>query len=369
MKILVTGAKGFIGRNLTAELKSKGYGELYEYDLDTDPALLDEYTRDCGFVFHLAGVNRPEDPAEFMRGNFGFTSVLLEALRKNHNRCPVMLSSSSQAALSNPYGLSKKAGEDLLFAYGEETGARVLVYRFPNVFGKWCRPGYNSAVATFCHQISRCLPVEISDRSAVLHLTYIDDVVGELLRALEGNETRAGCYCAVPLVYTTTLGSLADLIQGFRDCRITLGVPDLSNSFEKKLFATYLSYLPTDSLSCPLKTNADERGYFAEILRTSDRGQFSVNTSKPGVTRGNHWHHTKSEKFLVTGGRGVIRLRQVGEEEITEFVVSGDRPELVEIPPGYTHSIRNTGDTDLIIFIWANETFDPERPDTYFLPV
>ena len=380
MNILVTGAKGFIGKNLVSQLfnirngKSKAEGltsdlNVFEYDLDTDPALLDGFCRQADFVFQLAGVNRPKDLSEFMNGNFGFTSVLLDTLKKHCNTCPVMLSSSIQAALGNPYGQSKKAGEDLLFAYGRETGARVLVYRFPNVFGKWCRPNYNSAIATFCHNISRGLPITIIDPDVTMNLVYIDDIIGEMLRALAGKETRAAAFCAVPVTHQAKLGDIAALLHLFKSNREDLSVPDMSDAFTGKLYATYLSYLPEDSFSYPLKMNVDQRGSFTEIIRTPDRGQFSVNISKPGITKGNHWHHSKNEKFLVVSGRGVIRFRKIDEDKLIEYPVSGEKLEVVDIPPGYTHNIGNLGETEMVTFMWANESFDPERSDTYFLEV
>ncbi len=379
MNILITGAKGFVGKNLVAQFKNIQEGKvkntnfpsltLYEYDVDTDPALLDGYCADCDFVFHLAGVNRPKDPSEYMEGNFGFTSTLLETLKKHNNSCPVMLSSSTQAALDNEYGRSKKAGEDLLFQYGEETGAKVLVYRFPNVFGKWCRPNYNSAVATFCHHIAHGLPITVNDPSVHMTLVYIDDVVGELLDALENKEHSDGGFCKVPVEYKITLGEIVDLIYSFRASREERSIPDMSDGFTKKLYATYLSYLPEDQFSYPLKMNIDNRGSFTEIIRTKDRGQFSVNISKPGITKGNHWHHTKNEKFVVVSGKGVIRFRKPDSDQIIEYFVSGDKIEVVDIPTGYTHNIENLGDTDMVTFMWCNECFDPERPDTYFLEV
>lgn len=379
MKVLITGAKGFIGKNLIAELENIQSGKsrqsslssltLYAYDMDTDPQLLDGFCADCDFVFHLAGVNRPKEQSEFMQGNFGFTSALLDTLKRHKNACPVMLASSTQAALDNPYGHSKKAGEDLLFAYGRETGAKPLVYRFPNVFGKWCRPNYNSAVATFCHNIARGLPITVNDPAVQMTLVYIDDVVSELIHALEGKETRDGDFCKVPVEHSVKLGEIVDLLHSFRESRETKSVPNMENPFEKKLYSTYLSYLPEDQFSYPLKMNVDDRGSFTEILRTPDRGQFSVNISKPGITKGNHWHHTKNEKFVVVKGEGLIRFRKVGSEEIVEYRVSGDKIEVVDIPTGYTHSIVNVGDTDLVTFMWCNECFDPEKPDTYFLEV
>lgn len=369
MKILITGAKGFIGKNLVAELKNRNYTDIFEYDRDTDPDLLDKYCEEADFVFHLAGVNRPKDESEFMEGNFGFTSTLLEKLKKYGNICPVMISSSIQAKLDNPYGRSKKAGEDLLFNYGKETGAKVLVYRFPNVFGKWCRPNYNSAIATFCHNIARDLPIIVNDPKIVLNLVYIDDLVNELINALEGKENRVGDFCEVPVVYTVTLGKIVELIYSFKKSREELSIPDMSDEFTKKLYSTYLSYLPEDQFSYELKMNVDNRGSFTEFIRTLDRGQVSVNISKPGITKGNHWHHTKNEKFLVVSGNGVIRFRKIDSDEIIEYFVSGDKLEVVDIPPGYTHNIENLGDTDMVTIMWANEPFDPENPDTYYLEV
>jgi len=380
MNILITGAKGFIGKNLTVALENMKSGndkthpeicvdELYCYDVDTDPNLLYEYCMKADFVLHLAGVNRPENTDEFMKGNFGFTSTLLDTLKKHNNTCPIMISSSTQATLDNPYGQSKKAGEDLLFAYSKETGAKVLVYRFPNVFGKWCRPNYNSAIATFCNNIANDLPIHVNDPSANMTLVYIDDVIAELIRALCGNETRDGVYCRVPIEHKVTLGEIVDLIRSFKTSRDERSIPDMSDAFTKKLYATYLSYLPTDKFSYPLKMNVDARGSFTEILRTTDRGQFSVNISKPGITKGNHWHHTKNEKFVVVSGTGVIRFRKPDETKVYEYFVSGDKIEVVDIPTGYTHNIENLGDTDLVTFMWCNECFDPDHPDTIFLEV
>jgi UDP-2-acetamido-2,6-beta-L-arabino-hexul-4-ose reductase len=380
MNILITGAKGFIGRNLVAELnnikegKAKGYGlsadlNIFEYDMGTDPSLLDRFCRDADFVFHLAGVNRPKEQGEFMEGNFGFTSTLLEALKRHDNNCPVMLASSIQAELDNPYGVSKKAGEDLLFHYGKEVGADVLIYRFPNVFGKWCRPNYNSAVATFCNNIANDLPIQVNNRSANMTLVYIDDVVKELISALEGKPNRVGEFCMVPVEHKITLGEIVDLIYSFKESRGSLQVVDLNDGFTKKLYSTYLSYLPVDRFSYPLKMNIDERGSFTEFLKSPDRGQVSINISKPGITKGQHWHHTKNEKFLVVSGRGVIRFRKIDEEKVYEYYVSGDKLEVVDIPVGYTHNIENLGDTDMVTVMWVNEVFDPEHPDTYFLPV
>ena len=378
MKILVTGAKGFVGRNLCAQLRNIRDGkarwyegvaveEVYEYDVDSAPEELEAWCREADFVFNLAGVNRPKDPAEFMAGNFGFASTLLETLRRHGNRCPVMVSSSIQAALDNPYGESKRAGEELMFGYAKETGARVLVYRFPNVFGKWCRPNYNSAVATFCNNIANGLPITVNDPDVVLNLVYIDDVVDELIGALAGKEHRQGDFCVVPVTHTVRLGDIVDLLHSFKEMRENLQVPDLGDAFTKKLYSTYLSYLPAEKFKYPLRMNVDARGSFTEIIRTLDRGQFSVNVSRPGITKGEHWHHTKNEKFLVVRGHGLIRLRKVGTDEVVEFEVSGEKLEVIEMIPGYTHSIVNLSETEeMVTFMWANEAFDPGRPDTYF---
>ncbi len=380
MNILITGAKGFIGKNLIAQLNNIKEGKakeeripadliVFAYDVDSNLESLDEYCREADFVFHLAGVNRPKEQSEFMEGNFGFTSVLLDTLRKYDNKCPVMLASSIQAELDNPYGVSKKAGEELLFRYAEETGARVYVYRFPNVFGKWCRPNYNSAVATFCYNIAHDLPIQVNDRNVMMTLVYIDDVVDELISALAGNHIQEGKYCKVPVEYKISLGEIVELIYSFRESRRNLQVPDMEDAFTKKLYATYLSYLPENNFSYPLKMNVDQRGSFTEFLKSPDRGQVSVNISKPGITKGNHWHHTKNEKFLVVHGKGVIRFRKIDEEKVYEYYVSGDKLEVVDIPVGYTHNIENLGDTDMVTIMWANEPFDPDKPDTYFLPV
>lgn len=368
-RILVTGALGFIGKNLIVQLRNKGYNYIYEFDKSTDPQLLKDYCRQADFVYHLAGVNRPKEEKEFMEGNYDFTSVLLDTLKKYNNTCPIVLSSSIQAELDNPYGRSKKAGEDLLFNYGKETGAKVLVYRFPNVFGKWCRPNYNSAIATFCHNIARDLPIQVNDPNVVLNLVYIDDVVDELLRSLNGNETREGNFCKVPVIHTRKLGEIVELIYSFKDSRKNLSIPDLSDPFVKKLYSTYLSYLPENQFSYELKMNVDQRGSFTEFIKTFDRGQVSVNISKPGIVKGNHYHQTKNEKFLVVNGNGVIRFRKIDSDEVIEYYVSGDKLEVVDIPPGYTHNIENIGNTDMVTIMWANEPFDPDNPDTYYLEV
>lgn len=379
MNILVTGAKGFVGKNLCAELKNirdkkdKTYGdlnisEIFEFDVKTDPVLLDTFCQKADFVFNLAGINRPKEQSEFMSGNFGFAETLLTTLKKYKNTCPVMISSSTQAALDNPYGQSKKAGEELMFRYSKETGTKVFVYRFPNLFGKWCRPNYNSAVATFCYNIAHDQPITISNRENQLSLVYIDDLLAEMIAALKGEENCNGNYCYVPVIHDVSLGQIVDLLYSFRNSRKSLEVPDMSDLFAQKLYSTYLSYLPDNQFSYPLKMNVDERGSFTEIIRTPDRGQFSVNISKPHITKGNHWHHTKNEKFVVVNGKGVIRFRKMDDPDakIIEYYVSGDKIEVVDIPTGYTHNIENIGDTDMVTFMWASETFNPERPDTFF---
>ncbi|MEK4514281.1 capsular polysaccharide biosynthesis protein CapF [Paenibacillus sp. FSL H8-0122] len=369
MKILVTGARGFIGKNLIAELINDKYADIMECDKDTEPELLNTYCKEADFVFHLAGVNRPKEQSEFMEGNFEFTSMLLKTLSGHNNTCPIMIASSTQANLDNAYGKSKKAGEDLMFHYAAETGAKVLIYRFPNVFGKWCKPNYNSAVATFCHNIAYDLPINVNNRSVVMNLVYIDDLVKELIRALQGNENKLSDFCEVPVVHSTTLGEIVDLIYSFKNSREERAIPNMSDLFSKKLYSTYLSYLPTEKFSYPLKMNVDHRGSFTEFIKTPERGQVSVNISKPGITKGNHWHHTKNEKFLVVSGNGVIRFRKIGFSEIIEYHVSGEVLEVVDVPVGYTHNIENLGDTDMVTIMWANESFDPENPDTYFVEV
>lgn len=380
MNILITGAKGFIGRNLIATLhniadgKDRSFGmdtdiTIYEYDIDTDPALLDVYCKNADFVFNLAGVNRPQDPKEFMEGNFGFASTLLDTLKKYNNNCPIMISSSIQAALNNPYGESKKAGEDLMFAYGKETGAPVFVYRFPNVFGKWCRPNYNSAVATFCNNIANDLPITVNDPSVMMTLVYIDDVVAELIATLNGKANlKEDGYAYVPVEHKITLGEIVDLIDSFAKQPQGLVIPEIpENSFAKKLYSTYLSYLPKEKVAFPLKMNVDARGSFTELLKTEKCGQVSVNISKPGITKGQHWHHTKWEFFIVVAGHGLIQQRKVGTDEVLNFEVSGDKIEAVHMLPGYTHNIINLSDTeDLVTVMWANENFNPEKPDTFF---
>lgn len=399
MNILVTGAKGFVGRNLCAQLrniadgKAKFYGDIhieniYEYDIDSTIEELDIYCQNADFVFNLAGVNRPKDQSEFMSGNFGFASTLLDTLKKYNNTCPVMLSSSIQATLigrygESDYGKSKLAGEELFFDYSKQTGAKVLVYRFPNLFGKWCRPNYNSAVATFCNNIANDLPIQVNDRSTELELLYIDDLVDEMVAAIKGEEHHCefegistvldenGRYCTVPTTHKVTLGEIVDLLNKFHDQPYSLIIPEIpENSFAKKLYSTYLSYLPKDKASFPLKMNIDARGSFTELVKSEKVGQVSINISKPGITKGEHWHNTKWEFFIVVSGHGLIQQRRVGSDEILNFEVSGEKIEAVHMLPGYTHNIINLSDTDdLVTVMYCNECFDPNHPDTYFEPV
>jgi UDP-2-acetamido-2,6-beta-L-arabino-hexul-4-ose reductase len=365
VKILVTGAKGFVGKNLIAALRNLGYSDIWEYDIDTDPTLLDGYCQEAEYVFHLAGVNRPVESSEFMEGNFGFTERLLEAMKRAGNKCPVMFASSTQATLDNLYGKSKKAGEDLLFAYARDLEVKVLVYRFPNMFGKWCRPNYNSGIATFCFNITHDLSISVNDPNVVMSLVYIDDVVEEMLQALQGKENRIGDFCAVPTQHTISLGAIVDLLYSFKKSRGDLSIPWMADSLTRKLYATYLSYLPENEFSYPLQMNKDQRGSFTEFLKTPDRGQVSVNISKPGIIKGNHWHQSKTEKFLVVTGNGVIRFRKIGTTSVSEYPVSGDFLQVVDIPPGYTHSITNLGSTDMVTIMWASEVYDKAHPDTY----
>lgn len=394
MNILITGAKGFVGKNLVANLynikngknrtRSFSIDNIYEFDVDTDISLLDEYCQNADFIFNLAGVNRPQNNEEFMQGNFGFASTLIDTLKKYNNTCPVVLSSSIQATLigryDSDYGRSKKAGEELFFDYARETGAKVFVYRFPNLFGKWCRPNYNSAVATFCNNIANDLPIQVNDRNIQLELLYIDDLIEEMFDAIEGKEHHCefngietvlkddGRYCAVPKTHKVTLGEIVDLLESFKSQPQTLIMPKIpDNSFAKKLYSTFLSYLPKEKTSFPLKMNIDDRGSFTELLKTAECGQFSVNISKPGITKGQHWHNSKWEFFIVVAGHGLIQERKIGSDEIIEFEVSGDKIEAIHMLPGYTHNIINLSDTEnLVTVMWANEQFDPNRPDTFF---
>lgn len=395
MRILITGAKGFVGRNLVENLKNIQAGKnrtrnlvidaIYEFDIDTDKSLLDVYCKDADFVFNLAGVNRPKDQSEFMSGNFGFASELLDTLKKHNNTCPIMLSSSIQATLigrygESDYGKSKLAGEELFFDYEKETGAKVLVYRFPNLFGKWCRPNYNSAVATFCNNIANNLPIQVNDCAVELELLYIDDLVEEMLDALEGKAHRcdydgldvvpceAGRYVYAPITHKVTLGEIVDALYSFKEQPKTLMMPHIpENSFVKKLYSTYLSYLPAEEVKFALDMKCDDRGSFTELIRTLDCGQVSVNVSKPGITKGEHWHNSKWEFFIVVSGHGLIQERKIGTDEVIEFEVSGDKIEAIHMLPGYTHNIINLSETEnLVTVMWANESFDPNRPDTFF---
>jgi len=367
VKILVTGAKGFIGKNLIAELRNRNYDDIFEYDIDTKEELLDEYCKEADFVFNLAGINRPEKIEEFKVGNCDFVATLINTLRKHENYCPILLSSSVQAELDNPYGASKRAGEELLLSYGKEVGADVFVYRLPNVFGKWCRPNYNSGVATFCNNIALGLPITINDPEVIMKLVYIDDVVSDFIGRLESGLKKG--YCSVPTVYTKPLGDIVKLIYSFKASRENLSIPKMSDGFTRKLYSTYLSYLPTDEFAYSLKMNEDKRGSFTEFIRTEDRGQVSVNISKPGITKGNHWHHTKNEKFLVVSGQGAIRFRGINGGKIVEYFVDGEHLQVVDIPPGYTHNIENLGESDMVTLMWVNEPFDKEKPDTFYLEV
>lgn len=399
MKILVTGAKGFVGKNLCAQLnniregKNKSYGDLtisevFEYDIDSTLEQLESYCQSCDFVFNLAGVNRPQNQEEFMQGNFGFASTLLDMLKKYKNTCPVMISSSIQATLAgrfgnSEYGKSKKAGEELMFEYAQETGAKVLVYRFPNLFGKWCKPNYNSAIATFCHNIANDLPIQVNDRSVEMELLYIDDLVDEMIHAIHGNEhrcefegvetipTEAGRYCYCPITHKTTLGEIVDWIYAFAEQPKTLTIPEIpENSLAKKLYSTYLSYLPKEKVAFPLKMNIDQRGSFTELVHTLNCGQVSINISKPGITKGQHWHNTKWEFFIVVSGHGLIQQRRIDSEEVIEFEVTGENIQCIHMLPGYTHNIINLSDTqDLVTVMYCNEIFNPNKPDTFFLPV
>jgi len=372
MKILITGAKGFVGKNLITELRNQGYTDLLEFDVETSQTLLDEYAKNCEFIFHLAGVNRPENPEEFITGNFGFTSILLEALKKYDNKAPIVITSSTQATLDNLYGKSKKAGEDIIFEFGLETDTPVYVYRLPNVFGKWCRPNYNSAVATFCNNIANDLPIQVNGPDVEMNLAYIDDVVKSFIDKMKiANRKINSCksFEYIETVYNIKLGKIVELIYQFKEIRNNLQIPNMEDSFTKKLYSTYLSYLPKEKFSYPLKMNIDQRGSFTEFLKSPDRGQISINISKSGITKGNHWHHTKNEKFLVVSGKGVIRFRKIDSDEVTEYYVSGNKLEVMDIPVGYTHNIENLGESDMVTVMWVNETFNKDKPDTFFLEV
>lgn len=367
MKIVVTGAGGFIGKNLMQQLKRIEGADVSGYDVDSDPERLTDYVKNADVIYHLAGVNRPVNEAEFMEGNRDFTKTVLDAVDASGTKgVKIVVSSSIQAGLDNPYGISKRAGEELVRDWADRTGNSAVIYRFPNVFGKWCRPNYNSAVATFCHNIARSLPIKVNDPETLLHLVYIDDVVDELLLALSGSEHIKDGYGFVPCVYDVKLGRIPELLYSFADSRKDLYLPDMSEGFEKKLYSTYLSYLPEDSFSYPLTMHKDDRGSFTEFVKTSERGQISVNISRPGIVKGNHWHNTKNEKFLVVKGEGLIKLRKVGDDKVVEYRVSSDDLTVVDIPCGFTHSIANVGNEDMVTVMWANEVFNPQKGDTYF---
>lgn len=377
MKILVTGSNGFVGKNLIETLKTVRDGkcnkypfltnvEIYECDIDTTAKELERYTTDCDFVFHLAGVNRPDNADEFMKGNFGFTTALLDLLVRSNNRCPILMSSSIQACLNNDYGLSKKAGEDYLLSYGKSYGAVTYIYRLPNVFGKWCRPNYNSAIATFCNNIANNQAVTVNNRDTELTLVYIDDVVNSFINAIDGNVVVIGGYCKVPIEHKATLGYIVDSLYSFKEARQNLSIAEMSNLLIKKLYSTYLSYLPDNDFAYELKSHCDYRGSFTEFMHTDGNGQVSINVSKPHIVKGQHWHHTKNEKFLVVSGSGVIRFRKIGESKVIEYLVSGDKLQVVDIPTGYTHNIENLGDNDMVTVMWCNEVFDCNNADTYY---
>ena len=366
-KVLVTGAKGFIGKNLVLELKNRKTFEIFERDVDTTEDQLAQFAKECEFVFHLAGVNRPQRTEEFMKGNYGFTTKLLEILQKNGNRSPILMSSSIQAKLDNDYGKSKKAGEDYILDYGSNNSIATYVFRLPNVYGKWCRPNYNSAIATFCNNIARGLEIKVNDRSTLLTVVYIDDVVNAFIDAADGIVARDDDgYCKVSIEDKITLGEIVDTLYSFKDSRKTLSVANMNRGVIKKLYSTYLSYLPEDEFAYDLRMNADARGSFTEFLRTDGQGQVSINISKPHIVKGNHWHHTKNEKFLVVKGTGVIRFRKIGTDNVIEYPVSGDKLQVVDIPCGYTHNIENVGDDDMVTVMWANEPFDKDHPDTFY---
>ena len=373
MKILVTGAKGFVGKNILLRLKQEGYEDVVPFDIDTPAEMLDAAVKDCDFVLHFAGVNRPKDASEFMSGNFGFTTELLGKLEAANNKASFLITSSIQAALDNPYGKSKKAAEDYIFEYAKRTGAKAFVYRLPNVFGKWCRPNYNSAIATFCNNIARDLPITVNDPNVNMHVVYIDDIADEIVRALRGNPTRGdgaeidGKFCMVPITHRAKLGEIVEMIRSFKQSRGNLEIADMTvGSLSTKLYSTYLSYLPEDDFSYPLNMHVDERGSFTEFMRTIDRGQVSVNITKPHITKGNHWHHSKNEKYIVVKGRASIRFRKVGDDKVIEYLADGENLKVVDIPTGYVHCIENIGEGDLVTIMWANEPFNPDKPDTYF---
>ena len=367
--VLITGSNGFVGKNLVLSLAQRQDLKVVGFDVDDDVSTLSSLVVEADFIFHLAGVNRPQNVEEFVSGNTGLTQTIITLLQNRGKKTPLLLSSSTQAAMENPYGTSKREAEEAVFAYGQQSGAPVFVYRLPNVFGKWCRPNYNSAVATFCHNLAHDLPIQINNPNVLMNLIYIDDVVNSFVADLDERSKQEGSFCVIPSVHTIKLGALAELLHSFRSSRLNRSIPNMSDPFTKKLYATYLSYLPVDQFSYPLHMNMDERGSFTEFIKTADRGQVSVNISKPGITKGNHWHNTKNEKFLVVCGQGVIRFRKVGSDEVMEYFVSGEKLEVVDIPTGYIHNISNTGVGDMVTVMWCNEMFDPERPDTFSEPI
>ena len=367
MKILITGSNGFVGRNLISNLSLNKELEIYKYDIESTLEDLDRYTKDCDFVYHLAGVNRPQDPKEFMKGNFGFTTTLLEYLKKNNNKCPIMISSSIQAELNNDYGKSKKAGEDLLFQYGKDNNVKIFVYRFPNLFGKWCRPNYNSVIATWCYNVSHNIDIKVDDPTKELNLAYIDDVCNELIKCLDNKETKNGDYCIVPISYKKSLGEISSLIRSFKMNDRGIMVPSTGDDFTKDLYATYISYVPLEELVVDLEEHRDNRGVFCELIRTKEAGQVSVSTTNPNIVRGGHYHNTKMERFIVIKGKAKIKFEHVIDHNKYEFEVSGDKLQYVTIPVGYQHSINNIGDDELVLILWANELFDPEISDTYVM--
>lgn len=366
MKILVTGSNGFLGKNLIAGLRNNGHNEIYEYDLNSDKSDLETYCKDCDFIYHLAGVNRTKNESDFMEINYGLTDEIIGILKNHNNKCPIMISSSIQAANGSSYGISKRISENVIFSYADECNTKVYVYRFHNIFGKWCKPNYNSVIATFCNNIARDLPIVVNDRNTKIELLYIDDVVNELLRCLTNVENRFGNYCFVPDLYIQTLGEIVDLINSFKSSRESFYLPNIENTFAKKLYSTYISYLPENSFSYQAVMNQDERGSFTELIKTKDCGQISVNIAKPGITKGNHWHQIKTEKFIVVSGRAVVNLRKINTKDVYEYELSSEKISIIDIPPGYTHSITNVGGNDLIFIIWANEVMVKEKPDTYF---
>lgn len=369
MKVLVTGAKGFLGRNLITELRNRGYIDIFEYDVETDFTLLDYFCKEAEFIFHLAGVNRPLNQSKYMEVNYGLTKILLDLLIKHNNKSPIMMSSSIQAEQDNPYGLSKKAGEDLLLDYNKRTGVKIYIFRFQNIFGKWCKPNYNSVIATFCYNIANDLPIQINDSQTILNLVYIDDVVDSVISAMITTKFQNEIYCSVNEFYIISLEEIVKLIVSFKKSRENLSIPNMADPFTKKLYSTYLSYLPKDKFNYELKMNIDYRGSFTEFIKTFGMGQISINITKPGLKKGDHWHNLKVEKFLVVAGSGVVRFKRIDEEEVLEYFVDGSKLIVIDIPVGYTHNIENLGETELVTVMWVSESFNSDKPDTYYLEV